>query len=48
MLFAMALADSIFGTRDTLGFDLEIGNAADVDVPKKYVYEYPPQDLEEI
>ena len=37
-----------FGTRDTLGFDLEIGNAADVDVPKKYVYEYPPQDLEEI
>ena len=26
------------------GFDLEIGNAADVDVPEKYVYEYPPQE----
>ena len=35
-----------FGTRETLGFDLEIGNAADVDVPEKYVYEYPPQDWE--
>ena len=33
-----------FGTRETLGFDLEIGNAADVDVPEKYVYEYPPQN----